>query len=293
MLTVVAEFEFQLEYDGPALESHEMDARDFATAVLNAAELFQVMNADVNPYDPPLTVNIRAVAPASFDIWLKLVTDSSTVLTSTAISSGVNLANLVQIFAGIIRLARQRRHSDIVSTEASPGGVTVSFGDVSIEVPSKSLDLSESYRVRHNINEIVRPIDGSGIETLSIKEQEVIIERIDHTDVESLLRPIRSLVATELEGSEREVLLEIVSPTFKTGNAWRLSDGGTTFMAKVTDTSFLDSIDGGEPFRKGDQIRCILREIQWTSSDGSLKIRREVVEVIDHIPAPFQASFDL
>lgn len=42
---------------------HKMSATDFATAVPNAAELFQVMNAEIHPNDPPITVNICVLTP--------------------------------------------------------------------------------------------------------------------------------------------------------------------------------------------------------------------------------------
>jgi len=290
MLGPMAELEFELEYAGPALDSHEMDAKDFATAVLNAAELFKVMNSEVHPYDPPVSVNIRAVNPGSFDIVLKLLSDTEGVLASTAIVAGANLSALVQIFIGIIRLARYKSRSRLVDSTEVPGGIRATFEDgTSIEFPAQVLGLSESYIIRHNINEIVRPVDGEGIESVSIKQEEVVIERVDFQDVESLSGPPRALAVAELvEGTNRELWLDIVSPTFKEGNAWRFSDGGPTFMAKVTDQAFLDSIEGGEPFRKGDRLRCILNEVQWTDSAGTLKNRREVITVLDHVRATFQ-----
>lgn len=290
MLTLMAELEFELEYDGPALESNEMNARDFATAVLNAAELFQVMNADIHPYDPPVSVNIRAVNPGSFDVVLKLLSDTEGVLTTAAVVAGANLSALVQIFAGIIRFARHRSRSELVETTEVPGGIKATFRDgTEIEFPAQVLGLSESYQIRHNINEIVRPVNGEGIESVSIKQEEIVIERIDFQDVQALSGSPRALViGRETEGTDREVWLDIVSPTFKAGNAWRFSDGGTSFTAKVTDETFLASIEGGEPFRKGDRLRCILNEVQWTDSGGSLKNRREVVNVLDHVRAEFQ-----
>ena len=40
----MAELAFDLEYDGPALASHEMDVKRLAPALFATAELFQEMN---------------------------------------------------------------------------------------------------------------------------------------------------------------------------------------------------------------------------------------------------------
>jgi hypothetical protein len=252
------------------------------------------MNAIVHPNDPPVTVNIRAVNPGSFDILLKLISETDSVLTSSAVSAGANLSNLVQIFAGIIRFARHRSRSELVETTESPGSIKATFDDgAEIEFPSQVLGLYENYRIRHQINEIVRPVDGVGIEIVTIKKEDFVVERVTHEDVESLAAPTRPLVSSlDTEGVEREVWLEVVSPTFKAGNSWRVSDGASSFPVKIIDESILAVIDAGEPFRKGDQLGCILHEVQWTDSGGSLKNRREVVQLLDHKKGEFQPRLD-
>ena len=76
----------------------------------------------------------------------------------------------------------------------------------------------------------------------------------------------------------------VVSPTFKAGNKWRLSDGDITFNAEITDGNFLQRVaDRQEGFFDGDQLRVVLRESQYTDSNGNLRTDREVVEVLDHL----------
>jgi hypothetical protein len=62
----VAELVFDLQYDGPALQTHEMDVRDLAPALLATAELFQEMNRVAHPTDPEVSVNVGATGMDRF-----------------------------------------------------------------------------------------------------------------------------------------------------------------------------------------------------------------------------------
>ena len=76
----MAEEAFELEYDGPAVADNELDARDFATAVLNAAELFHELNNLAYPGSSDLGVNIKAPTAGSFGVVLKILVDTEGML---------------------------------------------------------------------------------------------------------------------------------------------------------------------------------------------------------------------
>ena len=290
----MAELAFELDYEGPALAGHEMDARDFARSVLSAADLFQELSRAVYPADPELSVNIRAVAPGSFHILLKLFSDSEGLLTSLTVTGINNLASLLNIFASIIRFVRHRSRAEVTAQrESAPGIIEVDFADGShLSIPSQALGLSESISVRRDIEEIVRPVDTEGIETLTVRRDQTVIERIDKSDAVALMRaPTVAIVQPALASSDRELWLQVQTVTFQEGNKWRFSDGASTFGAAIDDQDFLRRIDEDEAFRKGDRLHCLLREDQWFNRRGDLQIDRRIIRVLDHVPRDTQLRF--
>jgi len=295
----VAELGFELEYDGPALSAHEMDARDFARSVLSAADVFQEMNRVVHPSLPEVSVNIRANSPGSFHMLLSLLTDSEGLLTTSAVTASNNLAGLVNIFGGIIRLVRSRSRAEAVSQEEIvPGQIRVTYDDnQSIEIPSQALGLAENVSIRRSISEIVRPLAAEGIDTLTIRQDETVIERVTKSDAQMLERIPSTVLATlseqQLEPNDRATWLVIGVVNFRTGR-WKFSEGAeeSPFGAKVSDAAFLARVDNGEPFRKNDRMRVVLRETQRLDKHGNLRIEREIVQVLEHAPTGMQPPFE-
>jgi hypothetical protein len=293
----MAQLEFTLEYDGPALDDHEMDARDFARAVLSAADLFQEMNRTVNPLDPDLGVNIRATAPGSFQVLLNLITDSGGVLTSTTVTATNNLAALINTFSGLIRYVRARGHAEVTELD-EPGVFRLTTSDgVSLEVPTQVLGLSQSFKISNDLAEIVYPLNADGVDSLRVLRQQIEIERITKADLPALQRGpvIEALDAPDLPTTDRELWLQVVTVAFKEGNKWRFSDStdNPPFGATISDQGFLAQIDDGEPFRKGDRMRVVLREVQYSDRKGNLRMEREIIRVLQHLPTGTQGRFDV
>ena len=81
--------------------------------------------------------------------------------------------------------------------------------------------------------------------------------------------------------------LTIESPSFKDGNKWKLYDGQSSFYAEITDKNFLDKVDKGERFGKGDLLIVDMNIIQTRTPQG-LKVEKIITEVKDHKEAPKQ-----
>lgn len=77
------------------------------------------------------------------------------------------------------------------------------------------------------------------------------------------------------------LLLE--SPVFRDGNKWRFSDGGTTSWADVEDTAFLEQVEAGKRFGKGDRMLVEMR-LRQSGTTTALKQERAVVRVLEHKP---------
>jgi hypothetical protein len=90
------------------------------------------------------------------------------------------------------------------------------------------------------------------------------------------------LASVPVSQNEFDYVLTIEAPVFKEGKKWRFSDGSTSFHADIEDAEFLQRVDAGEAFAKGDQLRVRLR-IEQMRHGRELSATRTVVQVLEHI----------
>lgn len=287
-MVAVAELAFDLEYDGDALDTHEMNVRDLAPALLAAAELFQASNEVLRPADPPITVNVRALAEGSFLVQLKLVYDAAVdALVSEDVQAGSTLLGLVTAVGSLIGYLRRKHDQAVVSVEPSdtPGTIRIIFEDGTVlEVPREVLTLEQSVQVRRRLSEMVRPLDREGISTVRILDIEGIeIALVGKDDLAALEDDIPTPPREVLSDTDQTVFLTVLSATFQEDHKWRFSDGTSSFWASVTDPAFLQKVDEGEKFAKLDVLNCRIHAQQWRDSTG-LHRDVEVIEVIEHRP---------
>jgi len=294
--TTITDGRFELHYDGPALDSHEMDVRDLAPALLSAGELVQDINQLLRPGSESVTVNIRATGDGSFVVNLVLAYDDLvTLLNTDAVDASVKLTALLGTLGSLMRFIKNRRGRRVIARTPDPTDpdvIKVDFGDgVTLEVPRLVLEASDNVRIRRHLEEVVRPLARDGVDSLTIRRDSIEFGRVDARDL-----PAFSLAGTDADGrtilsdSEREVYLTIRAVNFQPGSKWRLTDGAATFTATIIDAEFLARIEGGESFSKLDVLRCRLREVQWRDSAG-LHIDREITQLIAHQAAPVQLEF--
>lgn len=293
----MADLAFDLEYEGPALEAHEMDVRDLAPALLSTAELFQEMNRALHPADPEISVNVRATTEGSFLVQLKLIyKQTKDVLTGSDAAALLALSGLVGAAGKLINFVRKRARSSVVSQEpvtsqdAEPGLIRITYADgTTLEVPQRVLDLEHNVRIQRSLVELVRPLNREGINALRLRREDVTIGEVEKADLPAFepleLAPPREVLAT----TEREVYLTILTAAFQTGNKWRFYDGQTAFFATLRDEDFIARVEQGEAFSKLDVLHCRVRHVQWRDSTG-LHSEVEVLEVLQHLPHDLDAQ---
>ncbi len=130
---------------------------------------------------------------------------------------------------------------------------------------------------------------GEGLSYLSIKSSALSDStRIEKEDA-PYFKPVdikKPLLSTDIKMG-----LQIESPTFVEGNKWKFSDGQNSWFADIQDENFLTRVNQGtERFGKGDILVAMVRFSQSTSG-GTLKMDRSVIEVIEHVIAPQQDKF--
>jgi hypothetical protein len=299
----VADEQFQITYDGPALETNRMDVRLLAPALLALADLLQASNRVANPQGPPPALHIDATRPGSFAVELLLVDPASLIDRAVGLFSSKEagatadaIGILTPVFGGLALLARIayrriRRRDDV-----RPGWVRITFDDDStLDLPSSSVQLAEDLDFRRAANQMVEPLRMDGIETVSLSHDNAEAVRVGRNDLPGFDVPEAGEVL--LSDQTRQVALRLRNVAFVPGNKWRVSDGENDLFVIMDDSAFVERVySNEESFAAGDILRCELRTQQWQTQSGAIRNDHTVTRVIEHrrgprtVPLPFEEA---
>lgn len=288
----MAQTEFGVTYDGPALEGGTMEVRDLAPALLALGDLFATAGKVAHPDRDAPSLSIKATNEGSFEVFLMVhghglwdqVVDLLSSHTADALS---NLKDLVLV--GLFLTIQKVRGRRIKSTEqVDPQTIKLTLIDgETIEIAAQLLPLLLSVDVRKATRQVVEPLTRHGVESVTfatgttpvtIRSEDVWAFAVPDVPEEVLIEQTSTMVVT------------IASVAFIDGNKWRLTDGEQTFHAALVDHEFRSRVDRGvEAFRNGDMLKCEIRMVQTRRQNG-LHTEREIVKVIEHIPRGIQLS---
>lgn len=282
---------FRITYGGPALETHEMDARDLAGALFALGDLCTAAGNVLYGDTAKIEVKVKAsFKESSFGIDLVLLHNWITSLIDKlngkdAIASATALAFLDALgflpeggLVGFLRRIRGRKAISIEDGEDGAKIVILSDGE-RLEEKKEIVELYRDVATRKELSKVLEPLDREGINefrvgrdgnAMSISKEEYPYFRYTPGD-ESLLE------------NEYEMRFEIVSPVFQKGLKWKLSDGNSTFYADILDENFWKEVEeGNESFSIKDILICRVRLVQ-SMQDDKLKAKYQILKVIEHI----------
>ncbi|MGH2940632.1 MAG: hypothetical protein ACRDPE_21205 [Solirubrobacterales bacterium] len=268
-----------------------MPVRDLAPALLALGEVFTEASRSLYPQQEPVALEIEATKEGSFIVDLILhgpgmAWDQINALaTSDAATNIVLLKELIigdSMNISLFGLLKWLKGRPVVErAPAEPGMIRLKTPDgASIEVPSDVATLEKSVRIRRRVHKVVEPLNRPDVDRLEFQSDEEVTVSIGEGEVSSFAVP-EGFDKTLLD-EEIELILEVVSPTFKDDNKWRLSDGERTFWAQIQDEEFWHGIDRGEEFGKGHRLRCRVQIVQSEQKDGRLHTDRTVIKVLSH-----------
>ncbi|HSB16065.1 MAG TPA: hypothetical protein VLE22_16540 [Bryobacteraceae bacterium] len=148
--------------------------------------------------------------------------------------------------------------------------------------------------VRDACRRVVAPLDREGIDLLEVRRGPVVLDAIRKEHVPCFLPVDSTDTETNLIDHTRPAVLEIVRLAFKEGIKSRFWDGAVEFEAEIKDKGFMERVERGEPFRKGDSLRVRLHSRTWRTEKGRLVSESTIPEVIEHVErrSPEQLSLD-
>lgn len=296
---------FSIKYDGPALESHQMDVRELAPALIALSNMLEEANRVAFPDSASVKVNVQGnFKGGSFGVDLiaiQSITDQIVSMFSGPEASAFsNLKSILEAIGlivgtggagggliGIIKWLHGRKPSSIrtsgdrVVFEVVEESISETF-----EVDLVAGRLYQSRVVRKALANVVKPLERDGIDIFASGQDGQTAEVIRKDDAPwfTVAESDADIVSDTVA---EHVLLQIESAVFKDDNKWRFSDGSGSFFAEVADPIFVNKINSGdERFGKGDVLIVDLRRIQ-TISDNGLKMEYSIIRVHEH-RAPLQ-----
>jgi len=281
---------FSVEYDGSALDNHEMDSRDLAGALLALGDLMGDAASSLYGEGVKTNVKVRAFKAGSFGIDLSLqqsiMQSIVSILSTHPVEAASNASGMIALTFYLINFIKWCGKRKIRSFEAKSDNTLVVIledGD-SQELDERVVQLFQDLKTRKSLVKVLAPLGKSGIDSVKFLEEssggvKVKISKDEHKYFDVPMQQ-DDLLLDEV----RTMALSIISLAFKEENKWRLSDGNATIYAVIADQGFLRDVDENLiSFSKGDVLMCRVRITQWQDMSG-VRTDYTVEEVLEHKP---------
>lgn len=285
---------FRITYDGPALETSEMDVRELAPALLAIGDLLDAATTALYGDQIKPQVNVKgSFKTGSFGIDFNLATsllsrvrdifagdNATAIANSLAILGALGFLGKVTLKPGLFAVLKwiKGRKIDRVETTEDSAIIFVEGDQLTIEL--SVLVLLRDVSVRNATSKVLEPLSRDGIDTFAAGTDSEIVETVTASEISWFNAPVP--VDELLLDDVRKMAFSIVSLAFKEDNKWRLYDGAATIHATITDVEFLSKVDRNQiAFAKGDVLVCDVRVMQWQTTSGA-KTEYEVVKVVEH-----------
>lgn len=288
------DMKFRIVYDGPALDSNEMEIRDLAPALIALSGVFEEATKTVYGKDLRMSVKVNASFRAgSFGV--DLVASSTSfaqnliqVFSSNPTVAAANIITLIgfgcaikkPMCNGLIQFIKWLNGRKIKRIHPLPDSdVQVFIDDDSMVVDQQVVELFKNYKLRVSLEEVItKPLSKDGIDnfavTLDEGESFVVVDKR-----ESLLFSVQMPEGRKISESVAEKALQLIDISFNEEHKWRFNDGTSTFQSIVSDQDFIKAIDEQSVnFAKGDLLLVDLKITQHLHV-GGIKTSYEVVKV--------------
>jgi hypothetical protein len=279
-----------LRYTGPAVESGVMDVYE-ASANMIAFSEFVLLSAR-STYGPDVSVRAEVAGFGRGSFVTDLVFNVGGAMAS--VFSTLSPKELLEVIKQSIEIWKHLKGEPPKRVETVDGGqnvqVTNNTGTV-LQVRAQSLNVTLSDKGSEAVAQFVREaLQRPGMDSLEVQQAG---KNFRGSRKLAKITQKESGYFVPVAPSERitdatmRMALIIEGPVFKEGNKWRFSDGQQSFHAEIADQGFLQRVNSGERFGKGDVLYADVR-ISQEQTGMRLSAERTVVKVHDHKLAPKQ-----
>ena len=285
MMQPITEDKLSLEYYGAVVESGQLRAKDVARYILALDDFMSVVTKEAYGKDASLNMDVSGFRGQSFDIDFALQVlglSSSAIFCSGSPKDLITLAT--DPIKACIHLAGRQpqscnpdRNDNTINIENSNGKTQIFH--------IQTLNVISDPKASNSLDTFIREPLTKGLSTVKLKSSQFDVQTEASANDADFFKPLD--FEMPLFKNTVTTGLTIESPSFKDGNKWKLHDGQASFYAEITDKDFIDSVDKGERFGKGDLL-IVEMEIIQTKTPQGLKVEKIITKVKDHKEAPHQ-----
>src|SRR5665213_3092112 len=301
---------FQLAYDGEDVRGHTMDVQELAPALLSLGNLIRDANSLVNGDKAKVRVFVQSdFEHRCFNIHFEIVQSVLSHLSDFIKDDHVKTAEDLLIWLGLIGIlpaggvigflkwkrGREITSKTIISDVTHEGEVRVTTGDgSSVTINQNIYHLSQDRKIRESVAGVFAPLGKPGIDTVRFSSSpdepvisydresaEAIIQSSGVTDPDKILLEPQKIIAH----------VRVHSPVFDPkADRWRFRYGEEKIYADISETTIArDAIRrGGVLINDTYKVRMEITEHE--TPQGQFRNSYKILEVLDFIPAPKQAS---
>lgn len=287
--------QFQIIYDGPALENHEMDVHDLAPALMAIGGLMEEVGNVLHGDKFKIGVSVKgSFRTGCFGVEMvasakSLILDTIDVFNhgnTTAVLNAAGIIGLLQYSGGtLVGFLRWLRNRKITKTAVADNGIVrVFIDDDYYDIEQAALTMLQNQKIRQAFENIIsKPLARNGIDSFVIVDPANLDKPILTINKQEAIYFIAPDPGDEKINDQTTIVsLQIINASFAEGNKWRFTDGLTTFHAEILDEDFLNRVNSSEEvFAKNDILKARVKLVQWLTGKG-MKSEYFVLEVIDH-----------
>lgn len=284
---------FKIRYDG---QYHQIDANVFINSLLHVTTIIQEINKISNS-DKKIEIKIKALEKGSFLVSLEILETIVEALKHLFTPEALTLGAIITTFKEFLELKKllkeEREHTvesqgDKVKIKTNNGNVII-VENLTYQVYKNSPLANEA--VAQNFETLQNDPSIEAFEITDSNENTLVkIEKFDFPQMSILHEEIDSETKTIYEVA----LLSILKVSFEPNLKWEFYHRGNKISAKIKDSTFMQLIDNGQAFSKGDRLEVELKVTQKYEPSVNTYVTKEYIieRIIRHIPRTEQQKLD-
>jgi hypothetical protein len=241
-----------LEYYGAPVENGQLKAKDVARYIIALDDFMSVVTKEAYGKEASLSMDVSGFRGQSFDVDFVLQVVG---LSTNAIFSTGSPKDLITLATDSIKACIHLRGNQPKTCTHNRDNSTINIensnGDNQI-FHIQTLNVIADPKASSSLETFIREPLTKGLSTVKLKSSQFDVQTEASANDADFFKPLD--FELPLFKNTINTGLTIESPSFKNGNKWKLNDGQTSFYAEITDVDFLESVDKGERFGKGDLL---------------------------------------
>ena len=277
----------------------DYDSIDINTLLLSQIHFGTVFNEIKNEIAPDANLKIKIKPIEKGSILCDFIIDLSWIETALhwANSHTNEIQNIVTTLVGLLTIRKEFGGKKPTEVIMSDDKIVIKNGDTSIEITKEIYKLymenaAIDQALKKGFEAIEKDEEVKGVKILDEKKESII--SIERDDFGAMVKTNEVFEDVTQISNEESVALTIFKVVFDKGYKWQFYMNGRKISAYVKDENFMQRINNGERFAKGDTliVEMDVKKVLDTSMDIYIEDEFVVTKVINHVQRPEQTKLD-